>query len=74
MIASDTVIGAVQLPRFQRTRRLRASPAIRGFVRENTLAPDDFIYPLFVTEGDAVRNEISSMPGQFQVSVDQLES
>ncbi len=43
-------------------------------MRETTLKPGDFIYPLFIVEGDEVRREISSMPGQFQLSVDQLET
>ncbi|MDQ3467296.1 MAG: porphobilinogen synthase, partial [Chloroflexota bacterium] len=53
-------------------RRLRRSAAIRNLVRETALAADDFIYPLFVTHGVDVRHEIGSMPGQFQLSVDQL--
>jgi porphobilinogen synthase len=61
------------LPAFQRTRRLRSSPAIREFVRETSLRASDFIYPLFVVEGEQVRKEISSMPGQYQLSIDQLE-
>jgi len=56
----------------QRPRRLRATPALRAMVRETQLAPDDFIYPLFVTHGRAVRNPINSMPGVFQQSPDQL--
>lgn len=55
-----------------RPRRLRRSPALRAMVRETTLAPDDFIYPLFVTHGSRVRQPISSMPGVFQLSIDQL--
>jgi porphobilinogen synthase len=62
-----------RLPPFQRTRRLRTSPAIRDFVRETVLSPSDFVYPLFIVEGDEVRREISSMPGQYQLSIDQLE-
>jgi porphobilinogen synthase len=57
---------------FRRTRRLRRSEAIRSLVRETTIAPEDFIQPLFVTHGTGVRHEIGSMPGQFQLSVDQL--
>jgi porphobilinogen synthase len=57
---------------FKRTRRLRRSDALRGLVRETTLIPSDFIYPLFVVEGEGVHNPIRSMPGQFQLSVDQL--
>ncbi len=57
---------------YYRPRRLRKSPAIRAMVRETRLHPTDFIAPLFVTEGKEVRNPISSMPGQFQLSIDQL--
>ncbi len=57
---------------FQRFRRLRRSEALRALVRETTLSPGDFVYPLFVTHGENVRQEISSMPGQYQMSVDQL--
>ncbi len=64
--------GHEALPPFQRTRRLRRSDAMRRFVRETALAAGDFIYPLFVTFGAGVRNPISSMPGQFQLSVDNL--
>jgi porphobilinogen synthase len=54
-----------------RPRRLRATPALRRMVRETTLAPDDFIYPMFVVHGQGVRREIKSMPGICQLSVDQ---
>lgn len=57
---------------FRRTRRLRGSAAIRGLVRETAITPEDFIQPLFITHGTGVRHEIGSMPGQFQLSVDQL--
>ena len=57
------------LPR--RERRLRATPALRRMVRETSLAADDFVYPLFVTHGRGVRKPIASMPGIFQLSVDQ---
>jgi len=73
MIDQRTIAGTDRLPAFTRTRRLRTSPAIRDYVRETRLDPGDFVYPLFVVEGEGVRNEISSMPGQFQLSVDQLE-
>ena len=73
MIDRTTLTDLAALPRFQRTRRLRTSPAVRDFVRETNLLPSDFVYPLFVVEGEGTRNEISSMPGQFQISVDQLE-
>ena len=55
-----------------RPRRLRRTPALRSMVRETTLSPADLIYPLFVREGEGVRNPISSMPGQFQWSLDTL--
>ena len=55
-----------------RPRRLRNSPGLRTMVRETQLRPADFIYPLFVTHGEQVRQEISSMPGVFQFSVDLL--
>lgn len=59
-------------PPFRRMRRLRRSEAVRRLVRETSLASDDFVYPLFVTHGAGVRREIGSMPGQFQISVDEL--
>jgi len=55
-----------------RPRRLRRTPALRRLVRETTLAPDNFIFPLFVCPGKGVRNAISSLPGQFHFSVDML--
>ncbi len=55
----------------QRPRRLRRSAAIRALVRETELAPNDLIYPLFVCPGKKVRQEIASMPGQYNLSVDE---
>ncbi|HLK89208.1 MAG TPA: porphobilinogen synthase [Polyangia bacterium] len=55
-----------------RPRRLRRTPALRRLVRETTLAPDNFIFPLFVCPGKGVRREIPSLPGQFHYSVDVL--
>lgn len=57
---------------YTRTRRLRYSPALRAFARENDLRASDLIYPLFVVEGENIRKEISSMPDQFQLSLDNL--
>ncbi|MED5579086.1 MAG: porphobilinogen synthase [Nitrospinota bacterium] len=57
---------------FVRTRRTRNSSAIRNLVRETRLYPENFVYPFFVVEGEGVRHEIPSMPGQFQLSVDML--
>ena len=54
-----------------RMRRLRRSEALRGMVRETRLAPTDFVYPLFVCPGEGVRKEVGSMPGVFNLSVDQ---
>lgn len=54
-----------------RMRRLRRTAALRRMVRETTLRPEDFIYPLFLVSGQGVKEEISSMPGQFRFSVDQ---
>ena len=56
----------------QRPRRLRRTEAIRAMVRETRLTPDDFVYPLFVCEGEGVRREIGSMPGCFNLSIDEL--
>jgi porphobilinogen synthase len=55
-----------------RPRRLRLTPALRGMLRETRLTPQDFIYPLFVRHGVDIQEEITSMPGQFQWSVDRL--
>ena len=55
-----------------RPRRLRLNPQIRSMVRETHLAPDDFIYPLFIVHGRGLQNEIKSMPGVFQWSPDLL--
>ncbi|MBF0351071.1 MAG: porphobilinogen synthase [SAR324 cluster bacterium] len=55
-----------------RPRRLRRSPAIRSLVRETVLAPQDLIYPMFVTEGTRIRDPILTMPGQFRLSLDQI--
>ena len=57
---------------FKRFRRLRRTEALRSLVAETRLDPRDFVYPLFVTHGRGVRDEIPSMPGQYQLSLDQL--
>ncbi len=56
-----------------RPRILRQNNAIRSLVRENQLSVDDFIVPLFVTEGENIREEILSMPNYFRLSLDNLE-
>src|SRR5579862_6934142 len=55
----------------KRLRRLRTSPAMRSLVQETRLAPDMFMMPLFICEGEGVRREIPSMPGVFNLSVDE---
>ena len=57
---------------FNRLRRTRLNPLVRDLVRETRLDLDNFIYPLFVVEGEGVRNEIVSMPGVFQLSIDEI--
>ena len=53
----------------QRLRRTRRTATLRGLVRETRLSPSDFVYPIFVTVGEDVRNPVSSMPGVFQLSI-----
>ncbi len=55
-----------------RPRRLRKNAQIRSMLRETILTPADLIYPLFAIYGKGVKNEIASMPGQFQLSVDNI--
>ena len=55
-----------------RPRRLRSNTILRNMVRETCLSPDDLIYPLFVTFGKKTRKKISSMPGCYQFSVDEI--
>jgi porphobilinogen synthase len=61
----------ISLDLIRRHRRLRRTAAIRGLVRETRLAAESFVYPLFVCEGEGVRREVRSMPGVFQLSVDE---
>jgi porphobilinogen synthase len=56
----------------RRMRRLRRTPALRRLVQEARLAPSQLVWPLFVTHGKGVRTEVSSLPGVFQTSVDEL--
>src|SRR5579871_1356400 len=56
----------------QRLRRLRSSESMRGLVRETHLHPGQFILPLFVCPGEGVRREIGAMPGNYQLSIDEL--
>ena len=54
-----------------RPRRLRTTPAMRALVRETTLNVEDLIYPLFIVPGTGVKEEITSLPGQYHLSVDE---
>ena len=55
-----------------RLRRLRYNPAVRDLVRETQLNPRGFIFPLFVCAGEGLKKEIGSMPGNYQMSIDQI--
>lgn len=57
---------------FQRHRRLRQNTGMRALVKETYLHKEDLIYPLFIIEGENIKNEVSSMPGVFQLSLDHL--
>ena len=54
-----------------RLRRLRSTAAMRSLVRETHLQPSALIYPLFICEGEGIRREVSSMPGVFNLSIDE---
>lgn len=56
-----------------RPRRLRQSPALRALVQETSIDVSDLVLPLFIKAGDNIRQPISSMPGHFQLSIDQLD-
>ncbi len=58
----------------RRNRRLRTNASIRGLVRETMLSPNDFIVPLFITEGSGVKDEIASMPNYYRYSLDLLKT
>lgn len=57
---------------FDRHRKLRSSEAMRSLVRETDITVHDLIYPMFVVEGEGIKNEVTSMPGVFQLSIDLL--
>lgn len=58
---------------FRRGRRLRTNSVIRSLVRENSLSTEDFIYPVFIVEGNDIKREIRSLKGNYHWSVDKLE-
>jgi porphobilinogen synthase len=66
------MVATTRLAQFTRTRRTRRTDALRTLVRETRLDASQFVYPLFITHGQGIRHEISSMPGQYQLSVDML--
>jgi porphobilinogen synthase len=69
---AHTDVTHAQLDLRRRPRRLRRSAALRALVRETRLSPDNFLYPLFVVPGEGQRREVGSMPGVFQLSVDEI--
>jgi len=66
-----TQVSTARLALTRRPRRLRRSEAIRSLVRETRLTPDCFILPLFICEGRGVKREVASMPGVYNLSVDE---
>ncbi len=56
---------------FQRFRRTRLNKHLRALVRETSVSVDDFIYPLFIRSGEGIKTEVSSMPGVYQMSIDE---
>jgi len=56
---------------FQRFRRTRLNKNLRALVRETHVTTDDFIYPLFIRSGEGIKNEVASMPGVYQMSIDE---
>lgn len=57
---------------YKRFRRKRINATLRSLVAQTHLSTNDFIYPLFVREGEGIKNEVSSMPGVFQMSIDEI--
>lgn len=57
----------------KRTRRLRTTENMRSLVRETYLHPSDFVYPIFVAEGQNIKNAVDSMPGIYQYSIDRMD-
>jgi porphobilinogen synthase len=67
----QTHVSSAQLDLRRRPRRLRRNAAVRALVRETRLSPENFLYPLFVVPGEGQRREVGSMPGVFQLSVEE---
>ena len=72
MKPGNALLAQVREDVLHRTRRTRETATLRRMVRETRLAVDNLVYPMFVVEGRGVKQEISSMPGQHQLSVDKL--
>ena len=60
------------MPMFARFRRKRINPVLRDLLQETHLRVDDFIYPLFIKSGEGIKIEVGSMPGVFQMSIDEV--
>ena len=56
-----------------RPRRIRQQPRLRSLIREHTLAVEDLVLPVFIKHGNNLKNPITSMPGQYQWSIDRVE-
>jgi porphobilinogen synthase len=72
MFAAPAIMDSSMSFPIHRKRRLRVNESMRRIVRETQLEPADFILPLFVCPGEGIRKAISSMPGNFQLSIDEL--
>ena len=57
----------------RRFRRLRGSEAMRKLVRETRISAEEMIYPIFIIEGENIKNPIASMPGVYQYSIDRMD-
>jgi len=68
----STIHSHTKLKITRRLRRLRQNDAVRAMIRETRLSPEMFVLPLFVCEGTGVRREVGSMPGVYQLSVDEV--
>ena len=66
------IIAKKGLSMFQRFRRTRLNKHLRSLVRETHVSTDDFIYPLFIRSGEGIKTEVASMPGVFQMSIDEI--
>jgi len=66
------IIAKKGLSMFQRFRRTRLNTHLRALVRETNVSVDDFIYPLFIRPGKGIKTEVASMPGVFQMSIDEV--